>query len=176
MVDIKIKSRSLYMNKTLNKCKKEPNDKIYTPLDLSKDCISIIDINDDDILLDPFYGEGSFYNNYPIKNVKYWCEIEKKKDFFEYNNEVDWIISNPPFSKMNDVLKHCCKICKKGFGLIMLCTALTIKRIKLCSSLNFTIEKIMWFNVKSWFGFPCFFVVFRKNCNKSVFDIEPKTY
>lgn len=163
------------MDRTLKKCKKRPNDIIYTPDELSKDCISIIDIKESDFLLDPFLGKGSFYNNYPEVNKKDWCEIEKNKDFFKYQNNVDWIISNPPFSKLNDILIKCCSICNKGFGLIVLCTALTIKRINFCKSKGFIITKIMWFNVKSWFGFPCFFVVFEKS-DKPFFNLEPKTY
>jgi len=163
------------MNKNLIKKKKQPNDVIYTPIELSKNCIETIEINENDFLLDPFFGDGSFFNNFPQKNNKDWCEIEKNKDFFNYNEKVDWIISNPPFSKLTNILIKCSEICNKGFGLIMLCTALTPKRINLLESKGFFIEKINLFTVKSWFGFPCFFVVFKKN-GKSIFTIKSTSY
>ena len=163
------------MEKNLIKCKKNPNDIFYTPDELVIDCIKCIDIKSDDILLDPFYGDGAFYNKYPIENKKEWCEIAKDKDFFEYNNKVDWIISNPPFSILNKVLDHCCSISKKGFGLIMLTTALTIPRINRMKLKGFKITKLLYFQVKQWFGFTCVFVVFSKDGNE-IFYIQPKKY
>jgi hypothetical protein len=163
------------MNKNLIKCKKNPNDIFYTPKELVKDCIKIVDIVESDILLDPFLGEGAFYNQYPEKNKKFWCEIEKNKDFLKYTDKVDWIISNPPFSKLNIILDHCCLIANKGFGLILLSTALTVPRINRMKEKGFKIVKILFFQVPEWFGFNCIFVLFSKNGNE-IFNIEPKIY
>ena len=163
------------MNKTLTKCRKNNNDIFYTPSDLVLDCLKLIDIKDDDILLDPFFGNGAFFNEFPRKNKKEWCEIEKGVDFFKYNKKVDWIISNPPFSKLTQVLEHSTDICKKGFGLIMMTTALSVKRINDIKKKGFYIIKIHWFSVKSWFGFPCVFVVFSREGEK-LFDIDPAQY
>jgi len=163
------------MNKSLIKCKKEPNDIIYTPSELVKDCLKLVPIVPTDILLDPFLGDGAFYNQYPKDNVKDWCEIQKDRDFFKYNKKVDWIVSNPPFSKLNDVLDHCCLITNKGFGLIMLCYALTLPRINRMREKGYKITNLMWFNVKNWFGFLCVFVVFSKE-GDDFFKVQPKLY
>lgn len=37
---------------------------------------------------------------------KDWCEIDKGRDFFDYKDKVDWIISNPPYSILDEVLEH----------------------------------------------------------------------
>ena len=37
---------------------------------------------------------------------KDWCEIDKGRDFFDYTDKVDWIISNPPYSILDEVLEH----------------------------------------------------------------------
>ena len=97
------------------------------------------------------------------------------KDFFNYTNKIDWIISNPPFSILNNVLDHCSLISKKGFGLIMLSTALTIPRINKMKQKGFKITKLLYFQVKKWFGFTCVFVVFSKTGDE-IFNIEPKKY
>ena len=34
------------------------------------------------------------------------CEIKNGRDFFDYDQRVDWIITNPPFSQMREFLKH----------------------------------------------------------------------
>ena len=75
-----------------------------TPVAISKQIIDKFNLYG--IVLDPFKGEGSFYNQYPNNIKKDWCEIKENKDFFEYNKKVDWIISNPPYSIFDDVLKH----------------------------------------------------------------------
>jgi len=165
------------MNSQLNKCKKRKNDIIYTPKDLAVNIIKSINIKKDDFLLDPFFGEGVFYNNFPNENKKDFCEIEKphEKNFFEYNKNVDWIISNPPFSKLTLVLEKCTKICNKGFCFIILSTALSVKRLNYLESECFFLTKISIVEVKSWFGFNCLVVVFEKN-KSSILELKPKKF
>ena len=93
--------------------------------------------------------------------------------FFDYHQKVDWIISNPPFSKLTKVLNHCAEICDKGFGLIMLSMHLNPKRILDLSNKGFNLTNMHLLKVKKWIGFPCFFLVFSKIGN--ILGIEPKT-
>ena len=160
---------------SLNKARKSKNDVFYTPDDLADDCISMIDIEENDVLLDPFYGQGAFYNRFPTKNPKDWCEIEMQRDCFEYQNEIDWIISNPPFSKMTKVLNHCAKICRKGFGLILSCFHMIPNRFNKLEEKGFVPTKIHLFKHIAWNGFPCFFVVFEKG-GDSIFAMKPFMY
>ena len=83
-------------------------DKVYTPEHIAKYIIKSFNISGK--VLDPFRGKGAFYNNFPTNN-KDWCELDEGKDFFDYNEPVDWIISNPPYSIFNDVLEHSIKLC-----------------------------------------------------------------
>ena len=92
-------------NKGLINVRNNPNDLIYTPSELSEKLISFIPIKENDILLDGFKGNGSFYNNFPESNKKDWCEIEEGRDFFCYNKKINWCISNPPFSMFTKILK-----------------------------------------------------------------------
>ena len=82
----------------------KPNDDISTPLEISKMIINMFDLYG--IILDPFKGDGSFYNQYPKHVSKDWCEIKENRDFFKYDKKVDWIISNPPYSILDEVLEH----------------------------------------------------------------------
>jgi hypothetical protein len=53
--------------------------------------------------LDPCKGEGAFYDQCDLAD-KDWCELCEGKDFLSYENKVDWIITNPPWSKMRQFL------------------------------------------------------------------------
>ena len=162
---------------SLNKARKSKNDVYYTPGDIVDDCMSLMDISEDDFLLDPFYGQGAFYNKFPESNPREWCEIEMGRDFFEYNHEVDWIISNPPFSKMSKVLDHCAKICRKGFGLIMTPLHMNPNRFSKLEEKGFFPTKLFLFKSPSWFGFPCLFIVFTKGGDRqSIMALKPKQY
>ena len=150
-------------NKTLIKSKERKNDIYYTPILLAQEIINSCPLQENDIVLDPFLGEGVFYDNYPPFVSKDWCEIAKGKDFLNYDKKVDWIISNPPFSKLNKVLPKCIEVATKGICLILGTNNLTPKRDMLFEDGGFSLTHIEDFNVKDWFGFRCCFVVYEKN-------------
>lgn len=82
------------------------HDVVYTPENIAQKIISLFDIKPTDKVLDAFAGKNMvFFDNYP-ECQKDWCEIELGKDFFDYNEHVDWIITNPPYSKYTEVMKH----------------------------------------------------------------------
>ena len=54
-------------------------------------------------LLEPCRGEGAIYNY--MSGDKHWCEISEGKDFMDWNKQVDWIITNPPYSIFDVFLK-----------------------------------------------------------------------
>lgn len=85
-----------------------PNDDVYTPEPIAKLLIGKIAkfIKEDDVLYDPFRGGGVFYDNFPACGKKCWSEIKEGEDFFDFNGKVDWIISNPPYSKFTELMKH----------------------------------------------------------------------
>ena len=168
---------SLNISKSLKHSLNNPNDVIYTPKELAINCINSFDLKTNDIVLDPFFGNGIFFNNYPDYIVKDFCEIATpyNKDFFEFNQKVDYIISNPPFSKINDVLEHTINITNKGFGYILAAHNLTEKRVKFINSNNFGITGFAFYWVKEWFGFPVIFIKCEKNKNNN-FLFESKNY
>jgi hypothetical protein len=55
-------------------------------------------------ILEPCSGDGAFLRHLPAAVM--WCEIQKGKDFFEWYEQVDWIIGNPPYSVFADWLRH----------------------------------------------------------------------
>ena len=152
--------------------KENPNDKKRTDRPLALHCINMIKLETDDIVLDPFLGDGAFYEQYPSYVKKDWCEIDNGRDFFEYNKEVDWIISNPPYSKLNEVFKHSVKISRKGIGLLIGIMNLTPQRCKILDDNGFGITKIYLCNVRGWFGKTILLIAEKDKESILDYDIE----
>lgn len=102
-----------------NKLSYNPNDEIMTPPRVAAKIISVLPLKPTDFLLDPFKGEGAFYNQFPA-NPKDWCEVKEGRDFYDWKKEIDWVISNPPYSQFTEVMKHSYKIAKNICYLIPL--------------------------------------------------------
>tara|TARA_Y100000389_G_scaffold202052_1_gene246357 strand:- start:171 stop:749 length:579 start_codon:yes stop_codon:yes gene_type:complete len=150
--------------------RKTANDKIYTPKTVALKMIDMCDLKEDDTVLDPSYGGGVFYDNLPEYVNKEWCEIEKGKDFFEYDKKVDCIIGNPPYSLWNKWLEHTMKLTDK-FCYIFGILNLTDKRVRKIIDNGYGITKMHLLYVDWWFG-PSYLVVFQKN-KPSIMSVEP---
>ena len=126
-------------------------DKIYTPVNIAKEIIK--EFQPTGKILDPCRGTGAFYDNYPENCEKDYCEIDECKDFFTYNEHVDWIISNPPYSILTEWLEHSFEIADNVVYLIPIDKLLTSnKRIKTVFEFG-GIEKILFIDPKKA-GFP----------------------
>lgn len=123
-------------------------DKVYTPENIAKLIISKFNLSGK--VLDPFKGQGAFYNNYPETVKKDWCEIDEGKDFFEYKEHVDWIISNPPYSIYDEVMNHSFEIADNIVYLVPL--------NKIVSSLG-RVKKI-----KEFGGVPYIYIIGASRC------------
>lgn len=56
-------------------------------------------------VLEPFRGDGVFTKIHAHFRWM-WCEIDDGRDFFDCTERVDWIVSNPPYSKLRPVWMH----------------------------------------------------------------------
>ena len=81
------------------------NDKVYTPEFIVDEVLDIFlpMITDEQTILEPFKGEGAFYDKLPTGRTD-WCEIDNSVDFLTYDKHVDWIITNPPYSIFKEML------------------------------------------------------------------------
>jgi len=142
-----------------------------TPELLAKDLIGFVPLVDDDKVLEPFKGEGAFYNNFPNNVIKEWCEIKEGRDYINYNGDIDWVITNPPF-KLNDVnafwplIDYYSKKVNKGIAFLgndYCFSTLTPIRIQILKERGFNITKIVVCNVKKWRGRYFFFILQKVN-------------
>lgn len=135
------------------KHRENSKDEFYTPVDLAKYTISMIDLKPKDVVLDSAFGTGNYYNNYPT-----WTTNKYTTDFFNFNEKVDWIVTNPPYSKIDDYLKHSAEICEKGFAYLLGHDNVTARRIEYLEKMGFYITKFHLCKVMSWFGMSVFVI------------------
>lgn len=128
------------------KHRETPNDEFMTPSELAKKLLALVPVEADDSVLDSAPGEGAF-------------TVDKASpDFFLWNEPVDWIVTNPPYSKVDAYLEHSCEVAKKGFAYLLAFHALTPKRIEACEKAGFYIKRIHLCKVFRWYGISAFVV------------------
>lgn len=145
-----------------------------TPEELCKVLIQKVPLQDGDIVIDSFKGEGNFYNNFPPNVEKKFCEIEEGIDYKDYQGDIDWIITNPPF-RLEDskgkrtnafylLLEYYSIRVRKGIAFLGndYCLAtLTPKRLKELQGRGLYLHNIHVCSVKKWRG-RYFWMVFKK--------------
>jgi hypothetical protein len=149
-----------------------------TPNELCKKLIKEVPLIKDDYVLEPFRGEGAFYNNFPDFVNKDYCEIEERKDYKDYDKPIDWVITNPPFSLYENggkrvsafykLIEYYADKAKKGIAFLgndFCLSSLTPLRLKeLNENHGLYIHKIIVCNIKKWRG-RYFFIIFKKEKN-----------
>jgi len=83
-------------------------DVVYTPDWVAKDMVEWF--KPSGRILEPSAGDGVFLRYLPEDTL--WCEIEKGRDFFAFNERVDWIVGNPPYGDVfNEWMRHSLNLC-----------------------------------------------------------------
>lgn len=146
-----------------------------TPEELCKKLIGMVPLISGDRVLEAFKGEGNFYNNLPDFVEKDWCEITEGRDYKDYHQPFDWIISNPPFrmdeenvgKRVNTffkLLKYYTERAEKGVAFLgndTCFSTLTPVRMREFNSRGWFIHSITCCAVKKWRG-RYFFIILKK--------------
>jgi hypothetical protein len=164
---------------------KEMYDFHQTPEDLCKKLINFVPIESNDVLFEPFAGEGSFLNNFPNDTTIFSTEIEQGKCFTTFNDPFDWVITNPPYNLVLNgkpirssfwyLLKYFTERATKGVALLAnhLCfNSLSPSRIKELELKGWYLNNIIICDVKKWYGRYYFMIFSRVNTNNCIKYIE----
>jgi hypothetical protein len=134
-----------------------PQDVYYTPQAVVKshlqECVPYY--KEGDLVYDPFFGQGAYYNLYDefFTNCrKEYSEITMGKDFFEYEGRPDIIVSNPPFSILKQVLDRLLEIRPKCISLLLGGLNLTPRRMSMMRDAGYRLVAFRVESVGSWFG------------------------
>ena len=95
-------------------------------------------------ILEPCKGTGNFLKFLPKNTL--WCEISEGKNFFDFNDKVDWIITNPPWSQIRKFLQHSLEISKNVCFLFTINHLWTKARIRDIKEAGFGIKEIVIFD------------------------------
>jgi hypothetical protein len=155
-----------------------------TPPTLAKKLIAKLDLVAGDKVLEPFRGEGAFYNELPDFVIKEWTEIEEGRDYADDKETYDWVLSNPPFrlvmaddKRVNSfwkILLHYTTKTRKGIAFLgndYCLSTLTTTRMKILNDLGWYLHGIEICSVRRWRG-RYFFLTFRKTPNPHIGYVE----
>ena len=146
-----------------------PNDIFITPIQLAKINIDMIEYNIEDIWYDPFKNNGSYYNQFPNDNKK-WSEILENKDFFQFNEKIDIICSNPPYSIIDKVLEKSVELKPRVISYLIGINNLTPKRMEYMESKGYYITKLHICKVFKWYGMSV--IVLWEKDKKSIINFD----
>jgi len=113
------------------------NDLIMTPVYLAKAIVE--HFRPTGRILEPCKGTGNFLIFLPNAD---WCEITEGKDFLDYENKVNWIITNPPWSKIRIFLQQSLRLAENIVFLMTINHLWTKARLRDVKDANFGIREI----------------------------------
>ena len=127
--------------------KSQPNrdyvsdDVVQTPLHLALRIAK--HFNPQGHVLEPCAGEENFSTALQRPGAMvHVCEITRGKDFFEWNEAVNWIVTNPPWSKIRAFLRHSMKLAPDVVFLMTVNHVWTKARLRDVKEAGFGIKEI----------------------------------
>ena len=145
-----------------------------TPKQCAKDLMAFVPLVAGDIVIEPFKGEGAFYDAFPDYVEKDWAELEQGRDYTDISGTYDWVITNPPFrletgvKRVNSfwyLLDYYTQRARKGIAFLgndsCFCT-LTPRRQAILKDRGWKMTKVVVCSIKKWRG-RYFFFILEKN-------------
>lgn len=96
------------------------------------------------VCLDPCRGTGAFFENFPASVDARWCELSEGRDFFQFSTKVDWIVSNPPWSKYRAFTAHAMTLADNVVWLVPVTNAIGLQsRLRDIYNAGFYVKEIL---------------------------------
>lgn len=114
-------------------------DSVMTPLWLAEKLVNHYKPTGE--ILEPCRGKGAFMKYLPANTQ--WCEIDEGIDFMDYGGHVDWIITNPPWSKIRDFLRKGFETADNVVYLFTINHMWTKARLRMMKEAGFNIAEII---------------------------------
>ncbi len=132
------------------------NDEFMTPPELAKLLVDKVPLRSNSTVLDPCPGAGAFIDSFP--STVRAIGLAPDEDFLEFDLPVDYIITNPPYSNLNEWLKHSFELADYGVALLLGLHNITPARMELANHYKFGLVSIHLSKVYHWFGISAFCV------------------
>jgi hypothetical protein len=180
-----------YVSKPKIECPIQMTDNTYlfhqTPKELARDLIPFVPLVEGDRVIEPFKGEGAFYDSLPVFVQKDWAEIQQGRDYQSLTADYDWVITNPPFRLPNSkgklansfwmLLDYYTTRAKKGIAFLgndYCFSTLTPPRQAKLKERGWKITKVVVCAVKKWRGRYFFFILQKEG--SGFMDYLPSNY
>ena len=144
-----------------------------TPSSLASDLIALTPLEEGDVVLEAFKGEGAFYNAFPNFVHKEWCEQSEGREYTDFKSTAHWVITNPPYrltvgdKRVNALwllLDYFSTRVVKGIGFLIndkCLSTLTPKRLETLAQRGLHLTKMVVCSVKKWRG-RYYYILFEK--------------
>ena len=116
----------------------QSNDVVYTPLSYAGAIVRYF--KPSGRILEPCSGGGAFLEYMPDAMS---CEIDNGSSFFLWHDQVDWIVTNPPWSKFQQFLLHSLNIATHIVFLVTVNHLWTKARIRMVRERGYGIRHIL---------------------------------
>lgn len=102
-------------------------------------------------ILDPAHGQGAFFDQFPANLSHDWCELAEGRDFLEWKRPIDWIMTNPPWSRPRDFTRHAMTVTDNIVWLAPVVNMTTKARLRDLDEFGFGIAGLLLIDTpKSW--------------------------
>ena len=126
-------------------------DLVMTPPELAAVVIGHFAGRMSGTVLDPARGQGAFHDRFPACLARHWCEITEGRDFLDWHEPVDWVMSNPPWSRLRDFSRHAMRIAPNIVWLAPLTNLTTKARLRDLDEAGFGIAELVLIDTpKGW--------------------------
>jgi transcriptional regulator with XRE-family HTH domain len=126
-------------------------DMVMTPPDLAAAILSHFEGRMTGRILDPARGCRAFFDQLPAHLERDWCEVTEGRDFLTSTRPVDWIVTNPPWSRLRDFTRHAMTLAPNIVWLAPLVNLTTKARLRDIEAAGFGIAEILWLDTpKGW--------------------------
>jgi hypothetical protein len=129
------------------------DNEFMTPPEVARMLIAKVPLVAGDSVLDSAVGTGSFFLNYP-SDVKGLYST----DFYNWTEIVDWIVTNPPYSGLEEWLKHSFEVADKGVAYLLGLHNITPRRLEIGDKAGFGVTSIHLHKVCPWYGIQAFVI------------------
>jgi len=145
----------------------------YTSEQMAKDLLDVlykpdlISVDQGDVMLDPCSGRNKvFYKNFPVFTKNLECEIEDGVNYLsDWEEKVDWVVSNPPFTDGWKFVEKSMTIARKGIAFLgnhnFINSLFLPSRLELLKAAGWLITNIHVCMDARWFG-RYYFVILKK--------------
>ena len=126
-------------------------DLVMTPPELAAVVIGHFAGRMSGTVLAPARGQGAFHDRFPACLARHWCEITEGRDFLDWHEPVDWVMSNPPWSRLRDFSRHAMRIAPNIVWLAPLTNLTTKARLRDLDEAGFGIAELVLIDTpKGW--------------------------